>query len=211
MGNHAPTLQDGGRRRNVASMSGRFTTFFLTCIAIYRQRTGFALKKRASRLGEVAVVVQPTRWSLIRFIFQLRAKPSAYGAGDGCRLTTVHDRVDVAFKNAYRDPFKRRRCAAPANASFEWRDEYGDQIMCRFARADNFLIWLDRLWDIANSRCQGGARSFTMMAGSLKGYWAQYHNRAPLPLEPAAILAWLDPAQTAQALIRAARFEAVQA
>jgi putative SOS response-associated peptidase YedK len=50
-------------------------------------------------------------------------------------------------------------------------------------------------------------KSFTLMTGPSSGVLADYHDRAPVVLDPDDWGVWLDPAQDAGALMAAVRAE----
>lgn len=225
-------------------MCGRFDTSGLTWAEIHRQLSGFAPVKSPPQNLEPNPDVRPTtrqitarldidgqflvelmRWSLIPFFYKGRLKPSARGAGDGFKLTTFNCRVepfsgaiDPATSEPYkkqatfRGPFERRRCIVPASAWWEWQG--ADKIKHRFARADGHPISFAGLWDTTTTVDEGQIQSFTIMTGPSDGHLAEYHDRAPLILEPDDWGVWLDPAKDATALLRSvrpARFEVVRA
>lgn len=224
-------------------MCGRFDTSHLTWAEIHAQLSGFApvrtppqniepnpdvrptTRQLTARLEEGEFTVEPMRWSLIPFFYKGRVKPSARSAGDGFKLTTFNARVEpftgaidpatgAPFKMAqtFRGPFQNRRCIVPASAWWEWQG--ADKIKHRFARADGAPIWFAGLWEKAHTADEGEVRSFTIMTGPSEGHLAEYHNRAPVILEPEDWPVWLDPSKNAGDLMRAvrpARFEVMRA
>jgi putative SOS response-associated peptidase YedK len=224
-------------------MCGRFDTSHLTWSEIHRQLTAFApvrsapmnmepnpdvrptTRQAVARLEDGAFVVEPMRWSLIPFFYKGRVKPSAPKAGDGFKLTTFNARVEPfigaidpatgePFKRqaSYKGPFERRRCIVPASAWWEWQGK--EKAKHRFARADGLPIWFAGIWETANTADEGEVRSFTIMTGPSDGHLAEYHDRAPVILEPEDWACWLNPSADATDLlcaIRPARFEVVRA
>ena len=220
-------------------MCGRFDTSGLMWREIYEQLSGFApvrspavniepnpdvrptTRQITARLEDGGFVVEPMRWSLIPFFYKGRVKPSAKGAKDGFKLTTFNAKVEPfvgavdpetrePFKTpaSYKGPFERRRCIVPCSAWWEWQGK--DKVKHRFARADGRPIWFAGLWEKATTLDEGEVRSFTIMTGPSAGHLAEYHDRAPVILEPEDWAVWLDPAQDAKALlsaVRPARFE----
>ena len=51
----------------------------------------------------------------------------------------------------------------------------------------------------------GDVASFTILTGPSEGVLADYHDRAPVILEPEELLDWIDPAKDAEALLSAVR------
>jgi putative SOS response-associated peptidase YedK len=212
-------------------MCGRFDTQNLTWAEIYAQLSKFAplrspaqnvqpdpdvrptTRQLTARLQDGGFVVEPMRWSLIPFWYKGRVKPTERGAGDGFKLTTFNARVeDVATKPTFRGPFAKRRCIVPASAWWEWQPP--DKIKHRFSRADGQPIWFAGIWDSCATADEGEFRSFTIMTGPSEGHLAEYHDRAPVILEPDDWAVWLDPVQDANALmasVRPHRFEIVRA
>lgn len=212
-------------------MCGRFDTSRLTFREIHDQLAGFAPVRTAplnmepnpdvrpttrqvtARLEDGGFILEPMRWSLIPFFYKGRVKPSARGAGDGFKLTTFNARIEeVASKPTYRDCFKKRRCIVPASAWWEWQPP--DKVKHRFSRADGKPIWFAGLWETCTTADEGELRSFTIMTGPSDGHLAEYHDRAPVILDPEDWGVWLDPAQDCNEIMRAvrpARFEVVRA
>lgn len=86
----------------------------------------------------------------------------------------------------------------------------GAKIKHRFARTDGGPVWFAGLWDHCTTPDAGDVASFTILTGPAAGVLADYHDRAPVILEPDDWSIWLDPSQDAQALmasVRPERFE----
>lgn len=212
-------------------MCGRFDTSLLTWAEIHAQLSRSApvrtpppnlepnddvrptTRQITAYLEDGGFVVEPMRWSLIPFWYKGRVKPSARCAGDGFKLTTFNARVeDVAAKPTFRGTFAKRRCIVPAQAWWEWQPP--DKIKHRFARADGHPIWFAGLWERCETVDEGQIRSFTIMTGPSEGHPAEYHDRAPVILEPNDWATWLDPSKEAwdlMAAVRPVRFEVVRA
>jgi putative SOS response-associated peptidase YedK len=205
-------------------MCGRFDTSGLSWADIHAQLSGFAPVRTAplnlepnpdvrpttrqlvARIEDGAWILDPMRWGLIPFWYKARVKPSARGAGDGFKMTTINARVeDVAAKPAYRGAFARRRAIVPASAWWEWHPE--TKVKHRLARADGRPLWFAGLWDKAVTTDEGELQSFTILTGPAAGALEAVHHRAPVILEPEDWPVWLDPAQDAQALMAAVRPE----
>jgi putative SOS response-associated peptidase YedK len=54
-----------------------------------------------------------------------------------------------------------------------------------FARADGAPVWFAGLWDRCTTPDAGEVRSFTIMTGTSAGVLSDYHDRAPVVLDPA--------------------------
>lgn len=163
----------------------------------------------AARVDGDAWWVEKMRWGLVPF--WRNGKPlrdTAKGAGDGFKLTTFNARVEscataATFKGAY----ARRRCIVPANAWYEWTGESGSKVKHRFARKDGGPIWFAGLWDRCKTPDEGEIGSFTILTGPSAGWLSDYHDRAPVILEPGEWRDWLDPSQDAAPLMAAVRPE----
>lgn len=142
-------------------------------------------------------------------------KDTPKGAGDGFKLTTFNCRVEAcATASTFKGAFAKRRCIVPASGWFEWTGDTGSKTKHRFARKDGAPIWFAGLWDRCTTPDAGEVASFTIMTGPSAGHLADYHDRAPVILEPNEWSAWLDPAQDARELmaaVRPERFEVAQA
>lgn len=156
-----------------------------------------------------AWLVEKMRWGLVPFWRNGKPlKDTEKGKGDGFKLTTFNCRVEgCATASTFKGAFGKRRCIVPASAWFEWKGEAGSKIKHRFARADGQPIWFAGLWDRCTTSDAGEVTSFTIMTGPSAGRLSDYHDRAPVILEPDDWAIWLDPAQDARALMAAVRPE----
>ena len=157
-------------------------------------------------------VLDKMRWGLVPFWRNGKPlKDTAKGANDGFKLTTFNCRVETcSTASTFKGAFGKRRCIVPATAWFEWTGEPGSKVKHCFARADGQPIWFAGLWDRCSTPDAGEVRSFTIMTGPSAGWLSDYHDRAPIILEPSEWMQWLDPAQDAAELmasVRPDRFE----
>lgn len=106
---------------------------------------------------------------------------------------------------------RRLLCKAPlrrpASGWFEWTGPQGAKTKHRFARADGQAVWFAGIWDRCTTLDAGEFASFTILTGPSAGRLADYHDRAPVILEPEEWSRWLDPAQDAGELLAAVRPE----
>lgn len=208
-------------------MCGRFDTSHLTWADIHAQLSVFAevstlplnmmpnddvrptTEQVTVRLEEGRWVLQPMRWGLVPFWRNGKPlKDTEKGAGDGFKLTTFNARVETCTSaSTFREAFKKRRCIVPASAWYEWTGEPGSKVKHTFAREDGRAIWFAGLWDRCTTTDAGDVTSFTIMTGPSAGWLSDYHDRAPVILEPAEWSSWLDPTADAQALFAAVRPE----
>lgn len=209
-------------------MCGRFDTSHLTWADIHAQLSSFSFPVRSepvnvepnedvrpttrqvtARLEDGGWIVEKQRWGLVPFWRNGKPlKDTEKGKGDGFKLTTFNARVETcAGTSTFRDSYAKRRCIVPASAWYEWTGEKGSKIKHRFARADGRAIWFAGLWDRCTTPDEGAFSSFTILTGPSAGWLGDYHDRAPVILDPDEVLRWLDPAQDAEALLQAVRPE----
>lgn len=166
-----------------------------------------------AKLVDDSWVLEKKRWGLVPgWRSGKPLKNSARGAKDGFTLSTFNARTENLAAGAKRSPvfsdsFAKRRCIVPASAWFEFTGPEGSKTKHRFARADGEPIWFAGLWDRCSTPDAGDFGSFTILTGPSAGWLSDYHDRAPVILEPAEWAAWLDPAQDAGELIAAVRPE----
>jgi putative SOS response-associated peptidase YedK len=209
-------------------MCGRFDTSHLTWRDIHDQLAGFGAVRTAPLNLEPNPDVRPTtaqavarldedggwrvetmRWGLVPFWRNGKPlKDTEKGKGDGFKLTTFNCRIEsAASASTFRGAFARRRCLVPASAWFEWTGETGAKVKHRFARADGATIWFAGLWDRCDTPDAGEVISFTVMTGPSAGWLSDFHDRAPVVLEPSEWAGWLDPSADPAGLFAAVRPE----
>jgi len=173
-----------------------------------------------ARVEDGAWVLEKKRWGLVPgWRSGKPLKDTEKGKGDGFKLTTFNARVENFAPGAKRsavfgDAFAKRRCVVPASAWFEWTGPQGSKTKHRFARADGQPAWFAGIWDRCTTPDAGEFASFTILTGPSAGRLADYHDRAPVILEPDEWSRWLDPAQDAgelMAAVRPERFEVSEA
>lgn len=208
-------------------MCGRFDTSHLTWSDIHRHLSDLipvttpplnlepsgdvrpTTSQLTARLEDGGWVLEKMRWGLVPFWRNGKPlKDTEKGKGDGFKLTTFNCRVETCSSAAtFKHAFAKRRCIVPASAWFEWTGEAGSKLKHRFARADGRAIWFAGLWDRCSTPDAGDFGSFTIMTGPSAGWLNDYHDRAPVILEPEEWTAWLDPSTDAQGLMAAVRPE----
>lgn len=206
-------------------MCGRFDTSHLTWADIHDQLAVIAPVTTApinlepnrdvrpttaqltARLEDGRWILQKMRWGLVPFWRNGKPlKDTAKGAKDGFNLTTFNCRVETcSTASTFKGAFSRRRCIVPASAWFEWTGAQGSKTRHRFARIDGKAIWFAGLWDRCTTTDAGEIASFTIMTGPSAGWLGDYHDRAPVILEPGEWSAWLDPSTDACALLSSVR------
>jgi len=208
-------------------MCGRFDTSHLTWAQIHDVLSRYIPVRTAPLNLEPSADVRPTtaqltariedgawtlekmRWGLVPFWRAGKPlKDTAKGAGDGFKLSTFNARVETcASASTFKGAFQKRRCIVPASAWFEWTGEAGSKVKHVFRRADGGPIWFAGLWDRCATPDAGEVASFTVLTGPSAGRLGDYHDRAPVILEPEEWSAWLDPTQDAAELLSAVRPE----
>jgi putative SOS response-associated peptidase YedK len=208
-------------------MCGRFDTSHLTWRDIHDQLDSMIPVKTAALNLEPTDDARPTdphvtariegdgwtvdkmRWGLVPFWRNGKPlKDTAKGAGDGFKLTTINARVETAATSAtFKHAFAQRRCIIPANGWYEWTGPQGSKTKHRFARRDGKLLWFAGLWDRCKTPDAGEFTSFTILVGPSEGWLSDYHDRAPVILEPGEWSAWLEAAAEAEHLLTAVRPE----
>ncbi len=211
-------------------MCGRFDTSHLTWADIHDQLEAFAegvtvrtaplnlepnddvrptTRQLVARLEDGGWTVEKMRWGLVPFWRSGKPlKDTEKGKGDGFKLSTFNARVEtVASAATFREAFKKRRCVIPASAWYEWTGPAGGKTKHRFARVDGRPLWFAGICDRATTTDEGELASFTLITGPSEGWLADYHDRAPVILEPGDWSTWLDPTRDAGPLMAAVRPE----
>ena len=202
-------------------MCGRFDTSHLTWSDIHEQLDAFRRVTTAplnlepnedvrpttpqlvARVENDAWTLEKMRWGLVPFWRNGKPlKDTAKGAGDGFKLTTFNARVETcASASTFKGAFARRRCLVPATAWFEWTGPQGAKMKHRFARKDGKAIWFAGIWDRCATPDAGEIASFSILTGPSDGWLGDYHDRAPVIVEPEEFDHWLDPTRDPEALL----------
>jgi len=208
-------------------MCGRFDTSHLTWAQIHDALANFIPVKTAPLNLEASDDVRPTtlqlaariedggwvlekkRWGLVPYWRNGKPlKDTAKGSNDGFKLSTFNARVEgCATASTFKAAFAKRRCLVPASAWYEWTGPQGAKVKHRFARADGAPLWFAGIWDRVTTPDAGEFPSFTILTGPSAGILAEYHDRAPVILEPDEFSHWLEPSKDARELIQAVRPE----
>lgn len=125
----------------------------------------------------------PLRWGLI---------PSwSKDAKIGARCLNARGET-VAAKPAFRAAFKRRRCLAPVDGWYEWRQTDDGKQPYHFHLPGDRPFALAGLWERWESP-DGPLETFTIVTTDSAGVAAQIHDRMPVILAEENYLRWLDP------------------
>jgi putative SOS response-associated peptidase YedK len=116
--------------------------------------------------------------------------------------STINARAEtVAEKPAFREAYQRRRCLVPTSGFFEWREDGTKaQQPYHFTRADGRPLTLAGLWERWRKGDAPPLETFTIIVGRPTPQVEQYHDRAPIILEPEDFDVWLDHDVGSQAL-----------
>jgi putative SOS response-associated peptidase YedK len=97
-------------------------------------------------------------------------------------------------KNAFRRPFRRRRCLVPADGFYEWQKKgpRSKQPWRIFLKGERPLA-MAGLWDVWRSTSGETLESFTIITTRANDLVAGVHDRMPAILGPEAEAIWLDP------------------
>ncbi len=121
-------------------------------------------------------------------------------------LKMINARVEtVAERPAFRRAFERYRCLIIADGFYEWRRlRVGPQAGLPHHAVGRRLFAFAGLWSIWYGEDDRKLRTCTILTTAASSAIAPLHDRMPVILAPDAESAWLDPAQRAAALARAA-------
>ncbi len=137
------------------------------------------------------------RWGLV--------PPWADDPRIGARM--INARVEtVATKPAFRQAFRSRRCLVPADAFYEWLSTGSGKQPFRVRRPDARVFAMAGLWERARGlggEALGSLETFTILTTGASDAVRPIHDRMPLILPPDAWDAWLDPALSDAARLRA--------
>ncbi|HXA39647.1 MAG TPA: SOS response-associated peptidase [Phenylobacterium sp.] len=213
-------------------MCGRFDTSHLTWADIHRQLSTLlpvtsaplnvqpsadvrpTTPQAVARVEDGGWIVENMRWSLVPHYWNGKPlKDTEKGKGDGFKLTTFNCKTepftdpDGKPSVTWAGPFKSRRCIVPASAWFEWTGDKDSKAKHRFARADGQPIWFAGLWSPCRTLDEGEIKSFAIFTGPSGGWLSDYHDRAPVILEPDEWSTWLDSPQGTVELMKSVRPE----
>lgn len=150
---------------------------------------------------QVAVIDRPTgsnRLRMLRWGLDARGDDAD---NDARSPLLINARAEtVASKPAFRDSFRSRRCAIPADGFYEWRRSG--------SRREPFHIRLENrgpfafagIWREPEGDAPAGCAILTTEPNELM---REIHDRMPVLLRPDAIHAWIDPAPADLGVLRA--------
>jgi len=134
----------------------------------------------------------PARWGLINFWMTDRKQA----------LKTINARAETIQKlPSFRDAFKRRRCAVPADGFFEWSVQKDGRMPIWFHRPDHALIMFAGLYESWRPTPTERETTFTIITTTPNSLLEPTHNRMPVILEEDSIDEWLYGRQSTRSLI----------
>jgi putative SOS response-associated peptidase YedK len=134
------------------------------------------------------------RWDLVPFFHKGPVKAKKY-------LCTNARVETVATQPAFREPFKRRRCLAPASLFYEWTGEKGKKQMWEIRHFEQPFFCFAGLWDRAQT-ADGPIESFTILTTAAGPDMAAIHDRQPVILRREHWASWLNPADPIEPLVQ---------
>lgn len=166
------------------SSSPRYNAAPRQALPVVRRETG-------SRRREAALL----RWGLV----------PAWAPTPATAAPLINARAEsAAGKPAFRDAFRHRRCAMPADGFYEWQRTAAGPMPWLFEHASGDLLLLAGLWEPHVDPAADPAGSFAVLTTAPNALVAPVHDRMPALLPVAALDEWLDaatpPARLAQLL-----------
>lgn len=102
----------------------------------------------------------------------------------------------VATKNAFKGPFRRRRCIVPADGFYEWKRTDGSKQPFFIHSVDGMPLAFAGLWDTWKDKSDPEAewvRTCSIITTDANASVASIHDRMPVILPEELWAAWLDP------------------
>lgn len=107
----------------------------------------------------------------------------------------------VATRPAFREAFRRRRCAIPVDGFFEWERSGERPLPWRFLRPDRSVFLLAGLWETWRPPGEEvDLETFTVVTTGANADMDPIHDRMPVLLDPGGLGVWLDPTSNPDSL-----------
>lgn len=100
----------------------------------------------------------------------------------------------VQAKPAFRQPFRQRRCAVPADGFYEWRTEGGKKRPFFFRLKEDEPFAFAAIWEEWQQPDGGAIPSFCLLTTEANAVLAPVHHRMPVMLDQAGVDRWLGAA-----------------
>lgn len=129
----------------------------------------------------------PLRWGLV---------PSWADAEEAARASLINARAEsAAYKPAFREAFRARRCIVPADGFYEWADLGGFRQPYWIAPIDAQPLGIAAIWERWRSPDGAALESCALLTTAANARIARLHDRMPAILAPEHYALWLDPAR----------------
>jgi putative SOS response-associated peptidase YedK len=126
----------------------------------------------------------PARWGLVN---RWAKDASMAGKCINARSETVETRP------AFRDAFKKRRCAVPADGFFEWTGPKTARRPIWFHREGGQILLFAGLYEAWQKKPGEWETTFTILTTAANALMAPYHDRMPVILADRDADDWMDP------------------
>ncbi len=118
----------------------------------------------------------------------------AWSPAPATATTLVNARAETAAaKPAFREAFRARRCAIPADGFYEWKRDAGGPMPWLFERRDHDLLLLAGLWEHWQGPGAEAFDSFAILTTTPNAVVSPFHDRMPVLIPAAALDVWLAP------------------
>ena len=105
----------------------------------------------------------------------------------------------IFARGAFRDAAGKRRCLAVVDGFYEWQGSARDRRPFHFRRRDDRPFALAAIYEPG----PGGVLECALLTTAAAPPVREIHDRMPVPLAVRDHAAWLDPAVTAETVVRA--------
>ena len=177
-------------------MCGRYTTISIQAIA---EQFGLPLPdlRPSYNIGpeRPILVVRRAEGSGQREIASLRWGLIPWWTRDAAMLSPlINARAETAaWRPAFRDSFRQRRCLIPADGFYEWKGEAGRKQPYFVQMRDGRLFAFAGLWDRWEPPDGDAIESCTILTTNANDLVRPLHDRMPVIVRPEDYELWLEP------------------